>query len=379
MYKFINKILSSKKSGMPIDNVSHNLALKVLLDVNRKYAAGKKIVQLSDIGFFIKEIKSVQFRSINYLKKLTKLNYLLFIHSPSKRLLNDLFNSKNTPTQVCLLTHNLFCLDNLLTKLGHFLKISSSKTDRFILGRDVIKLFNKNGYEIIFDEGSFFGSKMLLVLLPTYIQKIYGKYLFFLENTIKKYLPKFCSRNRVMVFAKNTYLINHKNKLNQNYIKETINFDNKYNKKTYYGKFYFENVKRLMEVSNPKPVDRVLDIGTGTGTFALNAARKGSCVHAVDISELMISVAIQKAEKIGVKNKIKFICADAENLPFKNNFFDIIYSASVPHDVNDFEKYLEEIHRVLKPKGRVYLNIYNFFTPAGFYYLLRMIFGRLQR
>lgn len=379
MFKFINKILKDKKSGMPIDRTAHLLVLKILKDISKKYNFSNKMIQLSNDKCFVEEINSINLDNPKELKKYTNLEYSLLMHSPTFIFLGNTLNNKALPSRICLMIHNYYSLDHLLTKIGSMLGLTSSDPNRFLKGQKVIELFKDNGYGLVFDEGSFFSSKMISVLLPNALQKIYGKYLSYWEDRIKRHIFRSMSRNRFMVFVKDEYTPMDKGKLNYDYIKETINFDNKYNKKTFYGKFYFENVKRLMEVSKPTADKVVLDLGTGTGTFSILAAKKGSFVYALDISKQMISIARNKSKKLGLSSKIKFVCADAENLPFKNNFFDLIYTASVPHDVNDFDKYLKEIHRVLKSNGKVYMNLFNFFTPAGLYLLINILFKRIQK
>lgn len=379
MSNILNKILKSKKSGMPADKISHKFALKILRDMIVRYAGNEKVIQLSDQKYFVEEISSKNVASVNQLKNISKSNSFLFVHSPSQKIVDLLLKLDNKPQQIGILTHNFFSADNILTRIGRTINISSSKTDRFLETRKLIKQFHNNGYRLVFDRGSFFGSKMLLILFSPTFQKKMEQRLQKLERFFGKSPLRNLSRNRMLVFVNDTYSLNSKNKLTNTYLSETINFDEKYNINTFCGKFYLENVKLLFKVSKPKKNSNVLDLGTGTGTFALNAAMRGASVYALDISELMISKAKDKATKMGLDKKIKFVCADAENLPFKSNFFDIIYTASVPHDVNNFDKYLKEIHRVLKKNGTVYMNLYNFFTPAGLYWIINIVLGRIQK
>ena len=51
--------------------------------------------------------------------------------------------------------------------------------------------------------------------------------------------------------------------------------------------------------------------------------------------------------------------ADAESLPFEDNFFDFVYSFGVVHHCPSTEKAVSEIYRVLKPEGSCYLAVYN--------------------
>jgi len=378
MFKFLNNFLITRKKNLPLDDVAHLLAVRMLLSIIEVWGGKNKILQLSDLGYLLEELDSRKLQSPAGLKRLGR-EYFLFIHSPSLKLLEEIMLFQNKPDTVCLLLHNYFSLDHLLSILGFHFGISSSDPARFLRFREVKNIFDSNGYSLVFDEGSFFSSKMALALLPKSFQMKFGKLLIAFENSKKarifRSLLKPFSRNRFLVFKKDVYFIKGKRRIGREYLGATLGFDKKYNKKTFYGKFYLENVNRLMKVSNPKSSDRVLDIGTGTGTFAIEAAKRGCrIVYGVDISSDMIKIAKNKVARLGLKDKIKFVVADAENLPFKSNYFDVIYSASVPHDVDDFSKYLGEIARVLRKNGLAYINIFNFFTPAGLIHLIRMCF-----
>lgn len=102
-----------------------------------------------------------------------------------------------------------------------------------------------------------------------------------------------------------------------------------------------------------KKGDSVLDIGSGAGTDALIAAKlvgeKGR-VFGIDITEEMIKKARKNANKNGLKN-ITIVKADAENLPFVDNFFDVVISNGVINLVLNKGKVFKEIYRVLKPGG----------------------------
>ena len=96
----------------------------------------------------------------------------------------------------------------------------------------------------------------------------------------------------------------------------------------------------------------VLDVATGTGDFAIEAAKLGKVkIVGIDISEGMLEVGRHKVERKGLKDVIELRKADSENLPFQNNTFD---AAIVGFGVRNFEslkKGLSEILRVLKPGG----------------------------
>ena len=96
---------------------------------------------------------------------------------------------------------------------------------------------------------------------------------------------------------------------------------------------------------------RVLDLGCGAGEAAVYFATRGAKAVASDLSDGMLQVAMRLAEKNGVTIETSKSSADQINFP--DNTFDIVYAANLLHHV-DTEKCLAEIHRVLKPGGRVF-------------------------
>lgn len=96
-----------------------------------------------------------------------------------------------------------------------------------------------------------------------------------------------------------------------------------------------------------------LDIATGTGDFAFEIEQRYKCsVDGLDISKEMLKVAEQKREKRGVSN-ITFRLGDGEKLPYEDEMFE---SATIAFGIRNFgnrEQALEEIHRVLKPGGKL--------------------------
>ena len=96
---------------------------------------------------------------------------------------------------------------------------------------------------------------------------------------------------------------------------------------------------------------QVLEIGTSTGFTALELARIIGCdITAIDINELSIKEAKERAEKLNLTN-IDFKLDDAENLSFKADSFDVVFCGNVTSIVNDRDKVLSEYKRVLKNSG----------------------------
>ena len=97
----------------------------------------------------------------------------------------------------------------------------------------------------------------------------------------------------------------------------------------------------------------VLDAGCGSGLTACHLAKTVGCkIIGVDISSEMIEKAGLRAEKEGVSHLVEFRVADVNNLPFKDNSFDLVMAESITVFLDKVKVY-KEFYRVLKPEGRV--------------------------
>lgn len=98
--------------------------------------------------------------------------------------------------------------------------------------------------------------------------------------------------------------------------------------------------------------DRVLDVGTGPGVYALEIASQAhnSEVIGLDISEKFVAIAKQKAEKLNLTN-VKFVVGQVEQLQFEDNYFTKVICGGILSLVKDRQKAVAEIFRVLAPGG----------------------------
>jgi len=104
-----------------------------------------------------------------------------------------------------------------------------------------------------------------------------------------------------------------------------------------------------------KPGESVLDIGSGTGYDVFKAAElvgDDGRVIGVDMTEQMILKAQKNATRLGVNN-VTFKIGNAYELPVKDNSIDLAMSNCVINLTADKELTFREIHRVLKPEGRM--------------------------
>jgi len=118
--------------------------------------------------------------------------------------------------------------------------------------------------------------------------------------------------------------------------------------------------RRMIAMADISAGQRVLDIGTGTGVVALEAAKAagvgGSCVG-IDLSEKMLASARANARLAGLAERIEFKAMDAEALQFEDASFDVVVSLFALLHFPDPAMALKEMFRVLRPGGTLVLAV----------------------
>jgi demethylmenaquinone methyltransferase / 2-methoxy-6-polyprenyl-1,4-benzoquinol methylase len=109
--------------------------------------------------------------------------------------------------------------------------------------------------------------------------------------------------------------------------------------------------RRLIRMARVKDSDRGLDLCCGTGDIAFALARQGALVAGVDFSAAMLSVAQSRAES--APSRPAFQRADAQQLPFDDNTFDVVTVGYGLRNLPSWERGLEEMWRVTRPGGRL--------------------------
>ena len=124
--------------------------------------------------------------------------------------------------------------------------------------------------------------------------------------------------------------------------------------------------KQAIDSLKPYAPKHILDIATGTGDFAILAAKrlKSESIVGADISEGMMNVGREKVHREGLDDVIRFVNEDCTQMSFTNDSFDAITSAYGVRNFEHLEDALREMHRVLKPNGR--LVIVELCTPNHF-------------
>src|SRR5438874_1439066 len=119
---------------------------------------------------------------------------------------------------------------------------------------------------------------------------------------------------------------------------------------------------------------RVLEIGCGCGSEAERFARAGAHYTALDLTDAAVSITRRRFQLANLEGR--FVQSDAENLPFADGSFDLVYSHGVLHHTPDTPRTIREVHRVLSPGGRAVVMLY--YRDSFNYYVNLGIVRRLR-
>jgi SAM-dependent methyltransferase len=132
--------------------------------------------------------------------------------------------------------------------------------------------------------------------------------------------------------------------------------------------------RNLIEVAAPKPGERILDLGCGTGIVARTVARQlggSSTIIALDMSPNMLAVARAAATREGLA--IGWREGNAEQLPFPDNSFDVILCQFALMFVSNKAAAFAEMRRVIAENGRVIASVWQSLERHPFYQTLNKI------
>jgi len=114
---------------------------------------------------------------------------------------------------------------------------------------------------------------------------------------------------------------------------------------------------------NPDKNMDLLDVGTGTGSGVLFFAERVKQLTGLDGTQAMLDIAQKKVESAKMEN-VRLVCANALEIPFEDNSFDVVTSLNfihlfVPQGVDFQAKFLDEMARVVKKGGLVVVEFDN--------------------
>ena len=118
-----------------------------------------------------------------------------------------------------------------------------------------------------------------------------------------------------------------------------------------------ELIEELLDWSNcdrSNPPQNIIDVGCGIGGSTLYLAQKfDSQATGISLSPVQVSRAKERAKEADVDNRVKFEVANALEMPFADNTFDLVWSLESGEHMPDKAKFLAECYRVLQPGGRM--------------------------
>jgi len=120
-----------------------------------------------------------------------------------------------------------------------------------------------------------------------------------------------------------------------------------------------EECTTLLQWLDPRPGERILDIGCGDGYYDARIATRGAYVVGVDIHEKRLDAARRKHRS----ERADYHSMDAEELGFEPGSFDKVISFCVIEHFRNEDRVLEHVHRVLRPGGRLFLSADSLSNP----------------
>lgn len=118
--------------------------------------------------------------------------------------------------------------------------------------------------------------------------------------------------------------------------------------------FFMPSKVEVLEVMRPQKNEIWADLGCGTGFYSIPLSFAVKKVHALDISDKMITLLNQKIQLQGIKN-IDSRVSEENVLPLVDDSVDAVLMSFVAHELENPPNFFSEISRVLKKQGRLYV------------------------
>jgi SAM-dependent methyltransferase len=112
--------------------------------------------------------------------------------------------------------------------------------------------------------------------------------------------------------------------------------------------------EELADMLAPRPGQTLLDIGSGLGGPSRYLAEVRGCrVSGIDLTTEFVETATELSRRVGLAERVDFRQGSALDLPFPDASFDLVWSQNVTMNIEDRARMYAEMHRVLKPGGRL--------------------------
>ncbi|MDE5095621.1 MAG: methyltransferase domain-containing protein [Trichodesmium sp. St11_bin5] len=121
------------------------------------------------------------------------------------------------------------------------------------------------------------------------------------------------------------------------------------------------------QASSLWPPTSILDVGCGIGGSTLYLAEKfNATATGITLSPVQAKRAEERAESANLSQQTNFIVADALDMPFTDQSYDLVWSLESGEHMPNKKKFLQECHRVLKPGGRIIMATWCHRTLDGY-------------
>jgi ubiquinone/menaquinone biosynthesis C-methylase UbiE len=117
---------------------------------------------------------------------------------------------------------------------------------------------------------------------------------------------------------------------------------------------------------------KVLEIGLGQGADSMQIINRGALYYGIDLTDESVK-RLEERFELYQKTYHSVEKANAKNIPYGDDFFDIVYSHGVIHHSPEIQQITREIHRVLKPGGQAVIMLYH---KTSFNYYISIAFVR---
>ncbi len=117
-------------------------------------------------------------------------------------------------------------------------------------------------------------------------------------------------------------------------------------------------IQIMTGMSNVIPSFKVLEVGCGTGIYTFEMTKYSNNIFGLDISRGMLKEARMKINNF-TPNNLVFVQGDAENIPFKDSLFDCVISINMLEHLDNAQKSMKEMKRVMKNDGKLTISIPN--------------------
>ena len=110
---------------------------------------------------------------------------------------------------------------------------------------------------------------------------------------------------------------------------------------------------KMVHQQNPK---NILDVATGTGDLALALSQiEDTEITGLDIAPEMLAIGKKKVAALHLEKRVNMVVGDAESMPFEDNSIDAVTVAFGVRNFGDLNGGLQEIYRIIKPQGQLYV------------------------